>query len=170
MIDDAHGLVTHRSLDARAAVVTADDYVPHLERPDGKIDDGHAIEIGLHDDIGDISMNEHLAWRESRTLIGGNAAIGASDPQVSGFLLRCEAPKEARIVTLYPLRPSTVVVEQYRYVVGVAIAGHLFGLPQVFFPTLTPGSPASATPGFPYGHERYDTSFLASMNAVKLLR
>lgn len=46
------------SLNAAAAIVAADDDVLDPEHLDGVLDDREAVEVGMHDEIGDIAMDE----------------------------------------------------------------------------------------------------------------
>ena len=41
----------------------------------------------MHDQIGDIPVDEQLSGKKSHNLIGGHAAVRATDPEVAGQLL-----------------------------------------------------------------------------------
>ena len=43
---------------AAAAVVPADDDVAHFQQIDRKLHDGETIQIGMHDQVGNIAMDE----------------------------------------------------------------------------------------------------------------
>src|ERR1700686_5328069 len=57
-------------------------------------------------------MNENLPGIEPQDLAGGDAAVRAADPQVSGRLLTCETREEFRILGPALRRPGAVVGEQ----------------------------------------------------------
>ena len=78
-------------LDAAAAVVAADDDVLHAQDVDGVLEHREAVEVGVHDDVGDVAVDEHLAGREADDLVGRHAAVRAADPEVLGRLLVGEA-------------------------------------------------------------------------------
>jgi hypothetical protein len=48
----------------------------------------------VHDHIRNIAMNENFSRGEACNLIGGNAAIGASNPKKFGTLLVFQSSKE----------------------------------------------------------------------------
>ena len=114
VVGEAHALVPQRRRDAAAAVVAADDDVPHLQHVHRELHHRKAIEIAVDDDIGDVAMDEELAGKKAHDLVGGHAAVGASDPQILGPLLAREPGEEFRIVAAQALRPGAVVVEEMR--------------------------------------------------------
>jgi len=61
------------------------------------LNDREAIEVGVNDDVGDIAMHEHLAGEKADDLVGGNAAIGAADPEVFRLLLVGEFAEETGV-------------------------------------------------------------------------
>ena len=48
----------------------------------------------MDDDVGDVAVHEQLARIEVDELVGGNAAVGAADPEVFRALLREQAVKK----------------------------------------------------------------------------
>jgi hypothetical protein len=79
---------------------------------DGVLDHGEAIEVRVHDEIGDVAMNEEFAWLQSHDLIGRNAAVRAADPEILGRLLFGQLLKKVRLAGTDVVRPSSVVVEK----------------------------------------------------------
>ena len=67
----------------------------------------------MDDDVGDVAMDEQLARVEIDQLVGGNAAVGAADPQVLRPLLLEQAAEEARPRGFHLLRPEAIVLEQF---------------------------------------------------------
>jgi len=80
VVDQTKSVVTQRSADTAAPIVTANDDVLNLEYVDSELQHRQAIEIGVHDDICDVAVHEHLTWREADDLVGGNTAVRASNP------------------------------------------------------------------------------------------
>ena len=76
-----------------------------LEHFDGVLQHGKAVEIGMHDNVGDIAVNEHLTREQAHDLVRRYTAVGTADPEVLRVLLRRELFKEAGIAGLDPLRP-----------------------------------------------------------------
>src|SRR5206468_2320784 len=68
--------------------------------------------VGVHHDVRDVAMYEHLARLQARDLVGGHAAVGTADPHVLGRLLLREAGEEARPLALHLRRPGAVVGEE----------------------------------------------------------
>ena len=98
--------------DARATVMTADDDVAHVQEVDGELDHRQAVEVGMHDHVGYVAVDEDLAGRKTYDLVGRHARIGAAYPKVFGALLVREAPEETGIVARDALDPGAIVVEQ----------------------------------------------------------
>ena len=84
-----------RGAHAAAAVVSDDDDVLDLEHVDGELHHRQAIEVGMHDDVGDVAVDEHLARRQADDLVGRHAAVGAADPEVFRRLLPASRPKNS---------------------------------------------------------------------------
>jgi hypothetical protein len=42
------------------------------------VNDGHDVEVGVADEVGDVAMDEHLAGAEARNGFGGDAGVGAA--------------------------------------------------------------------------------------------
>ena len=90
VVDEPVARAFERGLDAAAAVVAADDHVLDAQDVDRVLQDREAVEVGVDDDVRDVAVDEDLARRETDDLVGGNAAVGAADPEVLGCLPRDE--------------------------------------------------------------------------------
>jgi hypothetical protein len=77
-------------LDAAAAVVAGDEDVLHAQNLDGVLHDREAIEIGVHDEVRHIAVDEDFAGLEPDDFVRGDAAVRAADPQVARRLLARE--------------------------------------------------------------------------------
>src|SRR5699024_6199032 len=52
-----------------------------------ELDGAQGIEVGMHDHVGDVAVDENFARRQVDDLGGGNAGVGAADPEVFRGLL-----------------------------------------------------------------------------------
>ena len=68
--------------------------------------------ISVIDQIGDISSGENLARVGARDLIVGNAAIGATDPEIFGVLTMSQTIKEAWVLVIFTQDKDTVAFEK----------------------------------------------------------
>jgi hypothetical protein len=84
-VDQSGAVAIECRLDAAATVMADDHDVFDLEDIDGELDHRQAVEIGVHDDVGDVAVDEQLARQQTDDLVGRHARIRAADPQV----LRC---------------------------------------------------------------------------------
>ena len=87
VVGEADAPVLERRRDAAAAVMAADDDVLDFQHVHGELHHGEAIEVRMDDDVGDVAMDEQFARAQSHDLVGGHAAVRASDPQVAWPLL-----------------------------------------------------------------------------------
>src|SRR5437867_3096460 len=83
---------------AAAAVVSAHYDVAHLEDVDGELHHGQTVEVRMHDEVGDIAVDEQLPRQQPDDFIGGNSAVRASNPKITGRLLLRELKEEIRIL------------------------------------------------------------------------
>lgn len=60
--------------------VAADDYVPHLQVRNGKLDDGSRVHVCRRDDVGHITVHKDVTGLEAQNCGLGNARVGAPDP------------------------------------------------------------------------------------------
>jgi hypothetical protein len=84
VVHQAQTLPVEGGAHTAAAVVAADDDVPHPEHVHGELHHRQAVEVGVHDDVGHIAVDEELAGQESHDLVRGHPAVGTADPQVLG--------------------------------------------------------------------------------------
>jgi hypothetical protein len=108
IVDQPELLVAQGRQHAAAAVMPANNHMPHAEHVDGKLDRRKAIEIGMHNHIRHIAVHEHFAWRQADNLIGRYAAIGAADPHKLRRLLPAQSGEKLRIVPSHVRRPSAI--------------------------------------------------------------
>jgi len=87
--------------------------VPDLEHVHGELDGGQAVQVGMHDHVGDIAMDEHLARRHVDDLVGRHARIRAADPQVLWILLLGQAGEEFRVFLVDAVGPGAVLFQQF---------------------------------------------------------
>ena len=80
VVDEAHLTALERGLHAAAAVVAADDDMLDLEDVHRVLQHGEAVEVGVHDDVGDIAVHEEFARQEADDLVGRHAAVRATNP------------------------------------------------------------------------------------------
>ena len=112
VVDETQLLILHRGLDAAAAIVTADDDVLHLEHFYRVLQHGEAVEIGMYHQIGDVAVDEDVPRQQPHQLVGGDPAVGTTDPEVFGGLLGRKSGKEIGIFGFDPFGPLTVVGKQ----------------------------------------------------------
>lgn len=63
----------------------------------------------MDDDVGDIAMDEQLAWQKSDDLVGRNPTVRTTDPEIAGKLLPGEGFEEVRLRLTDGSRPSLVL-------------------------------------------------------------
>src|SRR5258707_8618987 len=88
----SRALLGHR-LHAAATVVPDHHDVLDLQRLYRVLQHRQAVQVGMHDGVGDSAMNENFSGIELQDLVGGYAAVRAADPQGSWRLLTCETRK-----------------------------------------------------------------------------
>jgi len=86
IVSQSHAPLGQRRGDSGATVVADDEDILHLEMIDRELNDGHAVQVAVNNDVGDVAMHEKFAWRQSNDFIRRDAAIGAADPHVLGIL------------------------------------------------------------------------------------
>lgn len=111
-VQQAEVLGGHSRLDTSAAVVTTDDDVLDAEVLDGVVDDAHGVEIRVAHEVGDVAVDKCLARLKAADLLGGDARVGASDPEVLRCLAGGEVLEEVGVDLGLVLGPGAVVVEE----------------------------------------------------------
>ena len=111
-IDEADARTFERGLDAAAAVVANDHDVLHLQYIDRVLDHRQRVEVGMHDHVGDVAVDEDLARQQADDLVGRHARVGTADPEVLRGLKLRQLAEEAGVELLHLARPRLVVVEQ----------------------------------------------------------
>lgn len=112
VVNQAEFVIAQSREDAAAAIVAADNDVLDLENFDGVLKDRQAIEVAMDDDVSDVAMDEKFAGGEADDIVGGDAAVGATDPEIAGGLLAFEAIEKARVLTQFGCGPCAVIVEE----------------------------------------------------------
>ena len=112
IIDQAYITAFERGLHATATVVPTDDDVLNFQDVHRVLQDRETIQVGVDDDVGDVAMHEELARQQADNLVGGDAAIGAADPEVTGILLLGQGLEESGVLATNALRPFAVFPEQ----------------------------------------------------------
>jgi len=112
VVDETEFLGAHGGADTAASVVAADDDVPDAEDVDGILHDGEAVEVAVNDDVCDVAVDEDFTGEEAADFIGGDAAVRAADPEVSGGLLARKSGKEFGIAFADRFGPLAVIFEQ----------------------------------------------------------
>jgi len=123
VVGEAGLVVVHRRLHAAAAVVAHDEDVLHAQDLDRVVDDRECVEIGMHDDVGDVAMHEDLARREPDHLVRRHPAVGAADPQVFRRLLLDQAREKLGVLGVHAFRPVLVVGEEMFDRLGHGVCG-----------------------------------------------
>jgi len=105
-------VVSQRREHSAAAVVSADDDVTHLQHVHGELDRRQAIQIGMHNDVREISVDEHFSRWEVDDLVGRDSTVGAADPEILRRLLVRQPRKKLRVRAGHGGGPGPVVREQ----------------------------------------------------------
>src|SRR5258708_39455437 len=112
VVDQAQRRPLPRRCHAAASVMAAHDDVLDPQHFDCVLKDGEAVQVGMHDDVGHVAVNEQLSWHQSDDLVGRHAAVRTADPQVARGLLTGKAVGEPRLPALDPLVPTAIVREE----------------------------------------------------------
>ena len=101
-----------RRLHAAAAVVAAEHHPLHLKVVEGILQDAHDVVVGGVEHIGDIAVDKKLAGLAAGEHLGGNAAVGATDPQRVGPLPVDPFFEIVRVMLTLLQRPAAVAGQQ----------------------------------------------------------
>jgi hypothetical protein len=121
VVDQAERRVPRRRLHAAASVMAAHDDVLDPQHVDCVLQHGQAVQVRVHDNVGDVAMDEELAGEQADDLVGRHAAVRAPDPQILRRLLPGQRREELRVARPRMCRPASVVLEE--------IAQHRFSAP-----------------------------------------
>src|SRR3954471_7037829 len=92
--------------------MAGDDNVLHLQEVDRELHHRKAVEVGMHDHIRDIAMDEDFAWWHADDLVRRHTAIGAADPEILRRLLPREVAEEVRILFADTRGPGAVALKE----------------------------------------------------------
>lgn len=110
-VHEAQVLGGHGRLDTAAAVVAADDNVLDLEVLDGILNDAHNVEVRVADQVGNVAVHKGIAGLQARDLLGGDARVGTSDPEILGVLAGGELLEEVGVLGDLLGGPGLVVLK-----------------------------------------------------------
>lgn len=132
-IQDPQILRRKGRLDTPAPVMPAHDNVLDMQMAHSIVEHTHDVEIRVRDHIGDVAVDEGLSGLESRDLLGRDARIATSNPQILWLLARGEFLEEFRVFLLLLRGPLLVVGEDVlvgRLQVLGDVGGRHFGGPE----------------------------------------
>ena len=66
----------------------------------------------MHDNIGNVAVDEQFSRQEPDNLIGGYATVGTAYPQIGGRLLVRKLDEEFRVLPSNALSPRLVVLKE----------------------------------------------------------
>src|SRR5215468_5304209 len=112
VVRESDSMLPQCRLNPDASVVTDDDDVLHMKHVDAELNDRKAVQVGMHDNVADVAMHEKLTRGKIDDLVGRNATVRASDPQIFRRLLLDQSRKEAPVRRAHPLGPSAVLLQQ----------------------------------------------------------
>ena len=95
-----------------AAVVAAEHHPLHLKVVEGILQDAHDVVVGGIEHVGDIAVDKELAGLAAGEHLGGNAAVGAADPQRVGPLPVDPFFEIVRVMLTFLQRPAAVAGQQ----------------------------------------------------------
>lgn len=111
VVDQTQVMVFAGCFHAPAAVMTTNDYVLHLENGNRILDYAETIEVGVNNDIGNVSMYKDFAGGQTDNLICRHAAVRTADPEILGALFLTEFLKELWIVLCHFIGPQSIILE-----------------------------------------------------------
>jgi hypothetical protein len=112
VVDQAKFLIEQCRAHAAAAVVPHNHDVLYLQDAHSVLDDGQAVEIGVVNDIGHVSMNEDLARSQAENLVRRNTAVRTTDPEILGCLDVDELVEKIGLLERHLFGPSPVGFEE----------------------------------------------------------
>jgi hypothetical protein len=82
--DAAHPLVSEGCRRAAAGRVAAEDDVLYFDDADCELDHGRGVDVRRGDDVGDITVDEDVAWLQAQDCRFRAAGVGAAEPDCWG--------------------------------------------------------------------------------------
>ena len=112
VVDESTPFAVEGRRDAAASVVTTYDDVFDLQGIHRVLHHRQHVHVGVHHEVGDVAVDEHLARQHVHDLVRGYPAVGAADPEVLRRLDLREAREELRVLRAHPVGPGAVAVEK----------------------------------------------------------
>ncbi len=108
IVDQPHFLPAQRSSDSAASMVSADNDMFYPKNIDGELHDREAVQVCVHDDIGDVAMHENLTRKQTGDLVCGNPAVRTADPEILRRLLVGQVAEEPGLKRCDLARPLAI--------------------------------------------------------------
>ena len=81
-------LFHHGNVNTRTVIMSGDHNMTNPDNIHSKLHDSQTTQISIRNDIGDISVHENITRQQIGNLCRRNTAIGTTDPEILGQLLR----------------------------------------------------------------------------------
>ena len=94
--------------------MAANDDVLYFQSLHGELQHGMNIGVQRRREIGDIAVDEKLAWTKADDLVGRHPAVGAADPEKLRRLRLAQPLKVLWIFELDSFGPSPVIFKKFR--------------------------------------------------------
>jgi hypothetical protein len=91
--------------------VTNDD-VANFQDIHRKLQNRQTVKVGVHDQIGDVPVDEQLYRQQSADFVGGHSTVRGANPEIAGRLLSGKLDEEIRVLPPNASGPSFVIVEE----------------------------------------------------------
>lgn len=95
-----------------ATIMSADNDVAHLQDIDRELHHRQAIQVRVHNQVGDIPLNKQFAGRETDNLVRRDPAVRATNPEIFRRLLLGKLKEKFRLYLPNSLGPGPVVFEE----------------------------------------------------------
>ena len=112
VVGEADPLTANRRTHTTTPIVPHHHHVLHLQHIHRELNDRKAIQVGVHDHVGNIAMHKDLPGQQADDFVGRHAAVRATDPEILGILLARKLLKEIRIAGANVVRPRLVLLKQ----------------------------------------------------------
>jgi len=86
--------------------------VAHLQDIHRELHHPQAVEVRVHDEVGDVAVDEQLAGQQPDDVVRGHPAVGTADPQILGRLLLRQFREKGGVLLTNAGGPGLVAVEE----------------------------------------------------------